>query len=241
MNFDVGLWYLLGTVQASMSAYHQHILQEVQENRFFHAYLFIHEQDSVLREEVSALATSLREKYGILDQCFLEPEKGTIDIERTREFRQSFVLQTVSKVKVGYIAHIEKMTLPAQQMLLKLLEEAPKNTFFILTTTRAKLLSAPILSRVRIVRLEGQGSVQVNPECKKWFKQLFAEDALLFEKQKVIEEIEKAEISDIDWQLSCYIWQQQNDVGTIQRWIDSLSFMHKNAKVRTILEYFFLT
>jgi len=195
VNLDVGLWYLLGTIEASMSGYHQYILQAVEEGRFFHAYLLVHEQDSVVQEETFFLAKELREKYGVFDQYFLEPEKGSIDIEATREFRQRFIFQTVGRVKVGYIAHIEKMTLPAQQMLLKLLEEAPKNTLFVLTTTRAKLLSAPILSRVRMVRLQGKGTIQIKLEYENWFTKLFSEEALLFEKQKVIEEIEKTLIS----------------------------------------------
>ncbi len=238
----VGLWYLLDTFEASMSAYHQHILREIAENHFFHAYLLIHEQESILAEEIADLTKNLRERYQVFDQYFLEPEEGSIDIEATREFRQRFILQTVGKVKVGYIAGIEKMTLPAQQMLLKLLEEAPKNTLFVLTTTRAKRLSAPILSRVRMIRLPGGGRVSVKPEYQAWFEQLFAADISLFEKQKLLEKIEKSDgNSDIDFELSCYIWQQRNDVDTIQKWLDSLSFMHRNAKLRTILEYFFLT
>lgn len=238
----MGLWYLLDTFEASMSAYHQYILQEIAENHFFHAYLLVHEQESVLVQEIQALQQKLREKYQVFDHYILEAEKGSIDVEATREFRQKFTLQTVGKVKVGYISSIEKMTLPAQQMLLKLLEEAPKNTLFILTTTRIKRLSAPILSRVRTVRLQNKGSIEIKPVYEKWFENLFAENISLFEKQKIIEEIEKTEnTADVDFQLSCYIWQQKNDIDTIQKWLDSLSFMHRNAKLRTILEYFFLT
>lgn len=59
------------------------------------------------------------------------------------------------------ISEAGKMSTPAQNALLKVLEEPPVNTFFILTATETSALVRTILSRCRQIRFRSPGSGEI--------------------------------------------------------------------------------
>lgn len=75
-------------------------------------------------------------------------EEGEIKIETARRIRsEASVLPNDGARKVFLIAHAERMNVPAQNALLKVLEEPPKYCFFLLCTEQPDRILETILSR----------------------------------------------------------------------------------------------
>jgi len=58
----------------------------------------------------------------------------------------------------------EKLTLPAQNSLLKTLEEPPKSSLIILLASHSANLLPTIISRVKITRLPAKSQIELPPE-----------------------------------------------------------------------------
>ena len=75
-------------------------------------------------------------------------EEGEIKIETARRVRsEALVLPNDGARKVFLIAHAERMNVPAQNALLKVLEEPPKYCFFLLCAEQPDRILETILSR----------------------------------------------------------------------------------------------
>lgn len=217
--------------------------QIIEQGQFFHVYLLSAEDPTSLATELQMILADIQDLNGhkSLDMHHLQAEEGTIDVESVKNFRQIFSLQAVSKIRVGVIEHIEQMTVPAQQMLLKLLEEAPLRSIFFLTTSRLKSISKPILSRTAVFRL-GTKPYPLKPEYRAWFDTLFASKTLLVDKQVLIDQIDKESTwNEVSLEMSHYIQKAHLGPNTIQKWLFTLSLAQPSTKVKVLLEYFFLT
>lgn len=85
---------------------------------------------------------------------WLVEEKDSIKIDQIRELQKQLSLKPFfSTNKVVVLSEAEKMTLPAQNSLLKILEEPPENSIIILTVQNKKMLLPTIISRCQIIRL----------------------------------------------------------------------------------------
>ncbi|MBP7057051.1 hypothetical protein KBB08_01000 [Candidatus Gracilibacteria bacterium] len=213
---------------------------QIKQGKSFHVYLLYTESPDFLRTNLEQIVTELKGGVAV-DHFQLAPLDGSIDVDATRVFRKHFQLQAVTAMRIGVIEQIDLMTLPAQQMLLKLLEEAPANTIFLLTTTRIRLVSKPLLSRVSVWRLGGTGEVAAIPHAD-LFDQLLSRELALFKKQPLIDKLDKQSTwSAISRDLSLYLWQHRSDLPTVQKWLFTLSLAQSHSKVKPLLEYFFLT
>jgi len=103
------------------------------------------------------------------NQIFSHPDffsiSGTnsIGIEQIRDLEKRLVLKPYrAKIKVVVIDGAEKLTLPAQNALLKTLEEPPENSLIILTSERKDLLLPTIVSRCQVFRLKGEIDLEKN-------------------------------------------------------------------------------
>lgn len=87
------------------------------------------------------------------DTYWLKPELS-IGITEIRELNHWLSLSSYqSKMKAAVIFRAEKMTLEAQNALLKNLEEPPENTLIILLTQDYELLLPTIISRCQVIKL----------------------------------------------------------------------------------------
>lgn len=242
LTLIVRLWYLRSGFAARSMPKHP-LSQIIEQGQFFHVYLLCGEDALSLQQELAEVLTSIQEINGhqSVDIHRVQPEEGTIDVETVKSFRQLFTLQAVSKVRVGVIENIDVMTAPAQQMLLKLLEESPQHSLFLLTTTRSKSISKPILSRTAIYRLATKVHV-LAPAYQEWFNVLFNEQTLLIDKQGIIDQIDKeCAWSEVSFELSHYLHQAHVAPATIQKWLFTLSLGQQSSKIKSLLEYFFFT
>ena len=81
------------------------------------------------------------------------PEEGSIKIEQIRDLkRQTGYKLFEGKKKVWIIKEADKLTLEAANSLLKILEEPPPDTVFILISKTQERLLPTILSRCEIIR-----------------------------------------------------------------------------------------
>ncbi|MBN1263254.1 MAG: hypothetical protein JW991_02765 [Candidatus Pacebacteria bacterium] len=85
---------------------------------------------------------------------FIIESDDSIKISQIRNLKKKLFYKPLAlKLKAGLIYGAEKLTLPAQNALLKTLEEPPADTILILTSRQAESLLPTILSRVQIIKL----------------------------------------------------------------------------------------
>ncbi len=84
------------------------------------------------------------------DLALIAPEKtdGTIKIEQVRQLQVDiFNTPQIGCTKVIVISAADKLTISAANALLKILEEPPDNTYFLLVTQRVQHITPTIVSR----------------------------------------------------------------------------------------------
>ncbi len=87
----------------------------------------------------------------------IAPKSGrkTIGIDAVREIRESaFIVPNDSDIKAYIIRYADTMTVQAQNAILKLLEEPPKNVYFMLLVENAASLLATVRSRAPVIRMQ---------------------------------------------------------------------------------------
>lgn len=106
-----------------------------------------------------------RRKVSRFDQIQVEEANiKSIGIDQIRQLQHQLNLKPYhSKVKAALILSAEKLTIPAQNAMLKMLEEPPQNTLIILASPRAGLLLPTIISRCQIIRLPFLNQKIYNP------------------------------------------------------------------------------
>lgn len=94
-----------------------------------------------------------------IDTVELKGSVDSIKIIDVRELINRCNMTRQSKYKVFLVQSLERMTHEAANSFLKVLEEPPENTIFILTTNNIRNILPTIVSRVRVVKF---GTVSVN-------------------------------------------------------------------------------
>lgn len=102
----------------------------------------------------------VEEERDILDSVTADPYKRnkpwanpTIGIEKIRDIRHATTLKPLEGKRVVIIAEADKMTIPAANALLKILEEPPDTMHLILTASQVSGMLPTILSRCQEIRL----------------------------------------------------------------------------------------
>lgn len=94
-----------------------------------------------------------------------EGKAGAISVEQVRKIRgRAFMTPNDGERKVLLLVGCQAMHLPAQNALLKILEEPPGSTVFILTATNRSGLLETVRSRVRTISLEDCGQPDIQPD-----------------------------------------------------------------------------
>ncbi len=102
----------------------------------------------------------VEEEREILDSVATDPynrerrwANPTIGIEKIRDIRHATTLKPLEGKRVVIIAEADKMTIPAANALLKILEEPPDTMHLILTASHVSGMLPTILSRCQEIRL----------------------------------------------------------------------------------------
>ncbi len=110
------------------------------------------------------------------DIIFISPEenKKFISVAQIRKLRaDAYVLPHSAQRKVFIIENAELMNEQAQNALLKVLEEPPQSTVFILLTPSRSLQLATVISRCSILKLAGKECIDESGAAKEFLSLLF--------------------------------------------------------------------
>ena len=91
---------------------------------------------------------------GLEEELF--SKNRSIGIDRIREIRSVINIKPFEGLhRIVIISRAEDMTLQASNALLKVLEEPPKNVFFLLLTSNISLILPTIISRCQLLKIRG--------------------------------------------------------------------------------------
>ncbi len=100
------------------------------------------------------LNKQLRQQPSVI---YIEPQNNVISIDVIRELQTKLHLRTVGKSPIRRVVIIEAahtMTIEAQNALLKMLEEPPEDTIFILTARSNRSVLPTVYSRTQHIELK---------------------------------------------------------------------------------------
>ena len=87
------------------------------------------------------------------DIHLVEPQGQVIKIDQVRQLREVLALQAYEgRVKVAILDNVGQLTVEAGNALLKILEEPPAETLFVLICQHLGNLPATVISRAQVVR-----------------------------------------------------------------------------------------
>lgn len=145
-----------------------------------------------------------------LDTSILESET-TIKIEEIRELERLLSLKPYTQPpKIAIIKEAEKLTFEAQGALLKILEEPPGETIFLLTTLDEANLLPTIISRCQLIRLPQEPEIILQSKEKEEIKVLVEKilRAKIGQRIKIAEEIVGREETIVFCQKQLVFWRE---------------------------------
>lgn len=116
------------------------------------------------RRERIAKAEKLAGKYRVSqpDKIILDADRS-LGIDQVRRLQHQLSLKPYSsKYKMAIIAAAEKLTVPAQNAMLKILEEPPNKTVIILACPTGEALLPTIVSRCQIISLLAKPQIEID-------------------------------------------------------------------------------
>ncbi|HUB93212.1 MAG TPA: hypothetical protein VMB52_01800 [Verrucomicrobiae bacterium] len=134
-----------------------------------HALLLTGPVSAEISQVATALAMQLLHAESLASQAYyreVRPEKDTIAIEQIRELIGFFRLKVPGSADIKRVAIIQTadaMGIEAQNALLKVLEEPPRDSVLILTTSQPQALLVTIRSRTQTLRVS---STEQKPEAE---------------------------------------------------------------------------
>ena len=133
----------------------KYLSNSIKSNMISHAYMF--EGPSGVGKNTMArdLATTLLEMVNLFnspDYIEITPDGNSIKIAQIRKLQSDILVKPYKSYKIYVIDEAQKMTVEAQNALLKTLEEPPKYAIIILITNNKESLLDTIKSRCEIIK-----------------------------------------------------------------------------------------
>ena len=133
----------------------KYLTNSIKSNMVSHAYMF--EGPSGVGKNTMAreLATTLLEMENLFnspDYIEITPDGNSIKIAQIRKLQSDILVKPYKSYKIYVIDEAQKMTVEAQNALLKTLEEPPKYAIIILITNNKESLLDTIKSRCEIIK-----------------------------------------------------------------------------------------
>lgn len=125
------------------------IQKEIESGKLSHSYLICGSNDDV-RDIVEKTIFSLQGgKVDDLDNLKCLDDGSKFGVKELREVQNQMMLSTQSNFKTCYIENIERLSIPAINSMLKILEEPPKDVIFFLGCKNKNNVLDTIVSRCR--------------------------------------------------------------------------------------------
>ena len=141
------------------------LIHSVEINKTSHSYLFIGTEGigkKLIAEEFAKMLLAVKDTENSPDISIIEPDGKSIKIEQIREFQKKVSEKpSISNKKVYIINDSDKMTVEAQNCLLKTLEEPPEFVTIILIGSNENSFLSTIKSRCMILHFEKISDEQI--------------------------------------------------------------------------------
>ena len=141
------------------------LIHSVEINKTSHSYLFIGTEGigkKLIAEEFAKMLLAVKDTENSPDFSIIEPDGNSIKIEQIREFQKKVSEKPIiSNRKVYIINDSDKMTVEAQNCLLKTLEEPPEFVTIILIGSNENSFLSTIKSRCMILHFEKISDEQI--------------------------------------------------------------------------------
>lgn len=172
------------------------------------------------------------------DFFYLEPEGNSIKIEQIRELQRKVAEKPIiSNKKIFIIDNSDKMTLEAQNCLLKTLEEPPKYITIILVTSNENNLLTTIKSRCTIIHFNKISNDDVKNYIKIEFKESITSDIIDIADGSIGKLIKLKDKNEIYESLNLIIKQIKNK-DSILDIINNADLLYKNKEeIFEMLDY----
>ncbi len=204
------------------------LLQQLRAGRIGHAYLFVGKKGIGKKLVAKAFSADILddERYELVlenkhpDLMIWETDKKSFGVALVRELQRGIhFAPTQAKRKVIVINEGEKLTIQAQNALLKILEEPPESTsFIILTDTLAKILTT-IVSRCQIIRFSPLDEISV--------KKLIDTASLGISEEVLLLKLGRGSVNN-----TTKILAEVDLVAIVEMLKDVLESLHKKNKVK---------
>jgi DNA polymerase III gamma/tau subunit len=171
-------------------------------------------QDQLLDQAVKNL---FGEKTGWInnpDVLLLTEDQGapSIGVESVRNWMRKLQLKPIKfKSRLAVIRNAERLTVEAQNSLLKVLEEPPESVQVVLLSSQAEVLLPTVLSRVVVESKNQKSSIEnqiLNNEAEEKFRKILTTEpmARLVKTAELANTREAAEKLVIDWLHMSHEW-----------------------------------
>ena len=133
----------------------KYLTNSIKKNKLNNAYMF-EGMDGIgkkkFADELSKLLLDYENLENSPDYVVIKPDGNSIKIAQIRNLQSDIVIRPHKDYKIYIINNAEKMTVEAQNALLKTLEEPPNYAIIILVTNNKESLLETIKSRCDIIK-----------------------------------------------------------------------------------------
>lgn len=206
------------------------------------AILIISENPDRRKSEGLKALEAIDVKVGHPDLLLIEEEEkiGVEDTKKVREFLSMKPYQ--SRGRGVLILNAQNLTIDAQNSLLKTLEEPPIHSLIVLLSDSEHSLLPTIISRCRLIRVDGEGNADIDEKNLKILGSLEGMD--IAKRFEIIEKIEDKE-SFLRQLIIFYRKQlkerEKIDIEFLKELLEAEKWSKSNVNIRAILEYLMLS
>ena len=133
----------------------KYLTNSIKSNMVSHAYMFEGPNGigkNTMARELAAILLEMENLFNSPDYIEIKPDGNSIKIAQIRKLQSDILLKPYKSYKIYVIDEAQKMTVEAQNALLKTLEEPPKYAIIILITDNKESLLDTIKSRCEIIK-----------------------------------------------------------------------------------------
>ena len=128
----------------------KYLSNSIKSNMISHAYMFEGPSGvgkNTMARELAATLLDMENLFNSPDYIEITPDGNSIKIAQIRKLQSDILVKPYKSYKIYVIDEAQKMTVEAQNALLKTLEEPPAHVVFILATTEPHKILPTIISR----------------------------------------------------------------------------------------------
>ena len=133
----------------------KYLTNSIKSNMVSHAYMFEGPNGigkNTMARELAAILLEMENLFNSPDYIEIKPDGNSIKIAQIRKLQSDILVKPYKSYKIYVIDEAQKMTVEAQNALLKTLEEPPKYAIIILITDNKESLLDTIKSKCEIIK-----------------------------------------------------------------------------------------